>query len=226
MDVVYPYAGAPARLQLLYCLPTAPEPQRLIIVRSGVGPDLPEEDWPGPVRQVNLDDLRTPPADASLKADALALPGVLGQRAAMDQFGNNVDLLVAASRWVVPGGLVIGHVAQLRALRRVMRPGGLVALGDGQFRRGAITGPAQCLQVLGAAGLRAAQCFYVQPSIDEPMGLVPVHAATARAHFLRAVRSAAPNQSAVGHGVRLALVLAGLGGLMQEHLFFWAEATC
>ena len=226
MDVQYPYASAQARLQLLYCLPTAPAPNRLVIVSGGDSSALPDDGWPGPVRRVDLSALRTAPVDAGLRADVLALPGVLGLPASRAAFGDNVAMLTAAARWLAPGGLVVGHVSQLRAFRSMARPGGLAALAVAALRPAAITGPTRCLRALQLAGLHAGQCFYVQPSIGEPMGLVPVQQDAARAHFVRAVRSAAPNHSTLGHALRLALALGGLGGLMQEHLFFWAEAAC
>ena len=230
MDVAHPYAADSARLQLLYRLPTAPAPQRLLIVSRQPGDALLGQGWPGQVTVaglVGLDDLLGAGAG---RFDAVALPAVLGVcdirlPGAHPTIGNRL-LLASVARLLVPGGTVVGHMDHGWALRRVMQGAGLRDLACGWRQPDAIRNPQACLRLLASTGFSAAECFYVQPNIDAPMGLIPSHPVAAKAQFLRAIRSSEGAYSRAGHGLRLLMALVGLGGSFQSHLFFWARKPC
>lgn len=229
MDVQYPFATDLARLQLLYRLPTSPAPHRLLVLTVD-GEALPMADhWPGPVQQLALSALCLPPGLGTARFDAVALPGTLALRRARPPgppLVNNAGLMKAVAGLLVPGGVIVGHLDHGWALRNLRRPGAAWALLLARLTPGSITGPARCLHALAGAGFEAGQCFYVQPSIAAPMALVPCRPAAARAHFLRAVRSSRPHCSGLGYAARLLLAWAGLGGIFQQQLFFWARKPC
>jgi len=227
MDLRHPYSDPSARVQLLYRLPTAPAPRRLLVVAES--PELRSEvaaGWgSGEVMACDSAGFLRLATERSDCFDAVALPSTLSARAASRGIRNG-HLLRAACRLLTPGGVVVGHLEHARALRRLKRPSAVVQLIAAAFDGDAICGPTGCCRLLRQAGLAAGECYYVQPHMHSPMGLVPSEAAAARAHFLRAVRSARHHWRASGHVVRLALCWAGLGGMLQGELFFWARRPC
>lgn len=231
MDVQYPYADGLSRLQLLYRLPTPPAPRRLLVVCADDDGALIGGGWGrGAVTVVALGALESVLAQGAQRFDAVALPAVLGRRlalAAVDGSGaNNRKVLGLARELLVPGGVVVGHMDHLCALRHLLRWSGLRGLIGTIVRPQGIGFASQCLSRLRQAGLAEAECFYVQPSIDAPMGLIPSQGAASRAHFLRAIRSTQGRCGRAGYALRLSLAHAGLGGMLQPQLFFWARRPC
>lgn len=223
MDVEYPFASAQSRRQLLYRLPTAPAPRRLLLVADRADPDDFIHGWGGPVTAWTRAQVQADGAAAGARFDAVALPGVLGARTATP---GTTDLLAAVQRLLVPGGVVVGHVDHLLALRRLATPGGLARLVGAMARPGVVGTAAACTRALQRAGFVQPQCYYVQPSLSAPMGLIPCDRAAARAQFLRAVWSAQDQHSRPAFAARLLVATLGLGGLQQQELFFWATKPC
>lgn len=167
------------------------------------------------------------PAGASLPSatyDAVLLPSFSsthGEKTAAPQaFPQSLH---AAFRALVPGGMLVGHIEHGAALRSIARLGILA----GSHRRSRLpwTG-AGCQRALQNAGFVDAHCFFVEPSIDSPMALIPVQPFIARAHFLRAIHRTRDRYSLPGYLLRLALAQVRLGGMLQPHLFFWASRPC
>lgn len=224
MDIRYPYADPPSRLQLLYRLPTAPHPRRLLLVSGAdTGADIGAGWGEGEVVTTDLVGLLKRVAAASPAYDAVALPGTLQPRAAAPR---NADVLRAAASLLVPGGALVGHLPHGLALRRLLHPAGLLAGLAAVIEGDAMAGPKACRRALVAAGLQSPECFFVQPRIDDPMALVPSQRAAARHHFLRSARSTWHATRPGVRELRFALAWLGLGGMAQGELFFWARKPC
>lgn len=224
MDIRYPYAEPLSRLQLLYRLPTAPLPRRLLLVAGADGREDIGAGWgAGEVASTDVAGLMQRARAASTTYDVVALPDTLRPRAARPR---NADVLSAAARLLVPGGVAVGHLRHGLALRSLLRPAGLVTALAAALERDAIAGPAACRRALVAAGLEAPECYFVLPRIEDPMALVPSPRAAARHHFLRSARSAWRLTRPGAREVRLALAWLGLGGMFQGELFFWARKPC
>ncbi len=233
MDIQYPYAANAARLQLLYRLPTAPTPQRLLIVSANDSAASVGQGWPGDVTVVALAAIDKVLGGGQARFDAVALPSVLGVlgigNIALSGTGrrlHNSQLLAQVAGLLVPGGTLVGHMAHGWALRSIAKAQGLRDVVAARFEPDAICRPADCLRVLARAGFNSTECFYIQPSVDAPMGLIPGQRRAARAQFLRAIRSARSGYSVSGYAFRLAMASLGLGGMFQSQLFFWARKPC
>jgi hypothetical protein len=222
MDVAYPYAEDASRRQLLYRLPSAPLPRRLLIV--GGDADLVGPGWGGPVSTATPEQLVTLPGDRPAAFEAVALPMVLGLPRRPGP--GPAQQLGGAWRRLVPGGVVVGHVAQRLTLRRMARVGGMVAAAQSMGGTGALGSADDCTAALRRAGFVDPECYYVVPGLDAPMGLIPCHAAAARAQFLRATRASQGHFHPLAYAARLLLAHLGLGGMQQSHLFFWARKPC
>lgn len=227
MDLRHPYSDSEARLRLLYRLPTAPAPRRLLLVSGGADDADIGAGWGlGEVSRTDVPGLLRLADGRGGCFDAVALPSTLVPRAPRHGVANRV-VLHSASHLLAPGGVVVGHLEQARALRRAVQPAGALQLLLAVADADAISGPASCLRSLRRAGLTAPECYYVQPHVRSPMGLVPSEPAAARAHFLRAVRSARHHHGRLaGHAARLLLCWLGLGGTLQGQLFYWARKPC
>jgi hypothetical protein len=217
MDVQYPYADGIARLRLLYRLPLPPGPLKVLQVGGDAGSPCVDTDGPGGAQVLPLADLVPLAATHPGRFDAVALPGT------WDAAGADTPAAVLASAWdlLVPGGFVVGHCAHLAALRHL---GSVKGLWRAARSRVATAGA--CQAALRAAGFQAVQCFYVQPQLADPMGLIPTDKAASRAHFLRAVRAEQGHFGRVAYAARIALSQCGLGGLQQAQLFYWACKPC
>lgn len=227
MDVEYPYADGLSRRQLLYRLPSTPQPRRLLLVSNEADSDLIGGGWGGPVTVVTRSGLDAAIAHGEPRFEAVALPWVLGSGALSDGHPTNgLQLLCAVHRVLVPGGFVVGHLTNLRTLRRLVSLrgwGGIVAAAG---RPGAIGSASGCKAALLRAGFIEPECYYVQPSIESPMGLIPSEPVPARAHFLRSIRSAQGHHGRVAYALRLTVAYVGLGGMQQPQIFFWARKPC
>lgn len=224
MDVAYPYADGLSRRQLLYRLPTAPEPQRLLLVSSDADGDLIADSWRGPVTVLAPAGLNPAFLQDGARFDAVALPWLTGLLSSNCRGGP--QLLKLAHALLVPGGLVVGHLHNLHTLRRLATARGLAEVVAALARRGAMGSAAGCGAALLRAGYAEPECWYVQPSIDSPMGLIPSDPTAARAHFLRSIRSAQGHHSRPAYAARLLVAALGLGGMQQPELFFWATKPC
>ena len=227
MDVEYPYADGLSRRQLLYRLPSTPLPRRLLLVSDAADSDLIGGGWGGPVTVLTSSELDATLAQGAARFDAVAMPWVLGFGAAPGaRRPRGSQLLCSARRLLVPGGVVVGHLENIRTLRRLASLRGLREIAGAAARRGAIGSASGCEQALLRAGFTAPECYYVQPSIDSPMGLIPCEAVPARAHFLRMIRSAQGHYSRPAYAMRLVVAYLGLAGMQQPELFFWARNSC
>ncbi len=222
MDVEYPYAEDSSRRQLLYRLPTAPSPRRLLVV--GEDADLVGPGWGGPVGTAMPRELAAAQAGAAAVVDAVALPGVLGLSG--EPGPRAAQVLDGAWRRLVPGGVVVGHVEHRLTLRRLTSAAGLAAMARSIGGAGMLGSAKDCAAALRRAGFEDPECYYVVPNLDHPMGLIPCHPAAARAHFLRATRASQGHFNPVAYGARLLLARLGLGGMQQAQIFFWARKPC
>lgn len=223
MDVQYPYAEGLSRRQLLYRLPGAPAPRRLLVVHSGTGEGaLIGGGWGAPVTVVAASELQALAAQGDVRFDAVALPAVLSA----GQLQPGAVVLTLAHGLLVPGGVVIGHLEHGCALRRWASLAGLRAVAGALLGTQGLGSPGQCQGALQRAGFSDPTCFFVQPHIGDPMGLIPSDTVAARAHFLRSVRSSRHLYGRLGYALRLVLAAAGLGGTLQPELFFWARRPC
>lgn len=224
MDVAYPYADSLSRRQLLYRLPAAPEPRRLLLVSADAHSQLIAAAWGGPVTVWAGPELDAACLQQGACFDALALPWTTGLRPVAD--GRALRLLQQAHQLLVPGGVVVGHLHNLHTLRRIVTARGLAQMVATWMRPGAMGSVAACDTALRRAGFVDPECWYVQPSIDSPMGLIPCDPVAARSHFLRSIRSAQGHYSRPAYVARLLVATLGLGGMQQPELFFWATKPC
>lgn len=226
MDSGPPFAADDARLGLLYRLPLTGSERDILVIAL----DAETAAVIGRA-QAGLELHRVAPGEpAPAKAfDVVVLPGSL--TAAAGEAGPPptrppATLLAEAFAAVRPGGVVVGHLDHLSALRtlgRLLRERGLVRRW--MAHRGVISGRG-CRQSLLRCGFVEPECFYVEPRIGSPLALVPIHRQAARLHFLRAVRRTRREYHPAGYALRLAMAAMGLGGLLQPHLFFWARRPC
>lgn len=224
MDVAYPYADGLSRRQLLYRLSAAPGPQRLLLVSDDADSDLLGAGWRGPVTVLAPSALDAAFLQDGARFDAVALPWTTGMRSAGGR--NGPQLLQWAHALLLPGGLVVGHLHNVHTLRRLATANGLKEIVAALLHRGAMGSAAGCAAALLRAGYAHPECWYVQPSMDAPMGLIPSNPIAARAHFLRAIRSAQGHYSRPAYAARLLVAALGLGGMQQPELFFWARKPC
>lgn len=227
MDVDYPFASALSRRQLLYRLPSTPAPGRLLIMSGIAGSEQLGSGWIGPVMTLDCSQLEVALAHGGARFDAVALPGLLGAEAALLRSGATArQLLHMALALLAPGGVVVGHLDNSYALRQAASLRGLAQLVGAAVRPGVVGGAQACTRALVRAGFVEPECYYVQPSLAAPMGLIPCDPVPARAQFLRAVRSAQGSYSRPAFVARLLIAHLGLGGMQQQELFFWARRPC
>lgn len=227
MDAEYPFATALSRRQLLYRLPPTPAPGRLLIVGDTSDGEQMGRCWDGPVLALGSSQIADALAQGGARFDAVALPGLLGASPASLRAGATAqDWLCMALALLVPGGVVVGHLENTHALRRIASLQGLFQLVLAAVRPGAVGSANACMRALVSAGFVEPECYYVQPSLASPMGLIPCHRVPARAQFLRAVWSAQGNYSRPAFAARLLVAHLGLGGMQQQELFFWAQKPC
>lgn len=227
MDANPPFAADAERLRLLYRLPLTGEERRILLIGTR---ELAAQLFP-PMQtgvEVVVRDGRLQPGDGLF--DAIVLPlQLLGD--SLDGVGRPIDrplpaLLSELCRSMRPGGLIVGHLEQVVSIataRTALRR--RISWSRWRCWRGAWTGEG-CLRSMKAAGLEAAECYYVEPRITAPMSIVPLAWLPARAHFLRAIMRTHEHYTLPGYLMRLLLAYLGLGGLLQPHLFFWARRPC
>lgn len=221
MDVAYPYASDDDRRALLYRLPSIAPTRRLLVV-GGDGSEWAGH-WGGPVTLTTAALLDAVAAQQPGAFDAVALPGTL---AAPQAGAGSASLLRDVRGALAPGGLVIGHVRHALALRPLATRAGRQALRRTLTDPGFPGTPRRCLKLLAQAGYDQASCYFVQPDLAAPMGLVPWQGPAARAHFIRAVWSAQGHHGRAAFAARWLLAVAGLAGLQQQDLFYWARKPC
>lgn len=222
MEDRLPFASGEARLQLLYELPLTGDEHRVLVIGpgSGVPVALLSE------RQHRLSTLRCLPSEGDApmpgEFDAVLVPGSL-----FDHHDASADaLLTQALRALTPGGVVVGHCDNLlsvRALGAACRSGALFSNLRNRRRAGS---PARLERTLRTLGFVDAECFHVEPHIGSPMALIPSEPRASQSHFVRTVRRNRPLYGRLGFSLRIALARAGLGGILQPHLFFWARKPC
>lgn len=131
------------------------------------------------------------------------------------------ELLAVAYTLLRPGGWVIGQIEQAVTLRGLARGQCWRAL----FHASHFGRPRGCRERLLAAGFAEPAVWYVHPNIRAPMGLIPATPA-GNLVFARAAWAGRGHHRWVGFLSRLVVAHSGLGGLQQEHLFFWAQRPC
>ena len=195
---------------MLYRLPLAGTPAHLLIVGDR-GAEL-LAGWPGEAAAWPLDTLadRLQRADAPA-FDALAMPGLLcsGGRTIVEGF-SGVSLLSALSGRLVPGGVVVGDAPRSWAARHR-----LASSGVGRLR-----------STLEGAGLTDVECYFVSPSIDDPMTLIPAERRASNAHFRRQLARARPHFTPLGYALRAMAIALSLGARDQCSILFWARRPC
>ena len=222
MEARLPFASGEARLQLLYELPLTGEERRVLVIG-------PQQSLPMALsaeQQRRLSTVRfLHTADDAPDAgvfDAVLVPGSLLQ----SRDDTAATLLSRALRALCPGGVVVGHCENLLSVRELgsaCRSRTLLANARNRSEAGSA---ARLEQTLRALGFVDAECFHVEPHIASPMALIPTEPRASRGHFVRTVRRNRPLYGSLGFGLRLAVAQAGLGGILQPHLFFWARKPC
>lgn len=224
MDIAFPYADGLSRRQLLYRLPAAPQPRRLLLVSGDPESRLIGDGWGGPVTVLAPSGLDVDFLKEGARFDAVALPWLTGLQGAPGHSGLHV--LQLAHSLLMPGGVVVGHLHNAHTLRRLATARGLGGVAVTLGHRRAMGSAVGCNAALLHAGYTEPQCWYVQPSIESPMGLIPTDPIAARAHFLRSIRSARRQYSRPAYAARVLVATVGLGGMQQHELFFWATKPC
>jgi SAM-dependent methyltransferase len=214
------------RLRLLYGMAMTGQEKRVLII----GPVAAEASVFDPdAVSSHIEVVRSGAESAGTGFDAVVLPGGLQDAAGSmsdDDRPMPVRLLRQAHDALRPGGVVVGHCNHLvsaHGLRQILS--GRIPVESWISGRGLMSGNG-CLRALARQGFTAAECYYVEPQMADPMALVPVHTVAARKHFYRAIRRTRGQYSGIGFGVRMALATCGLGGLLQPQLFFWARRPC
>jgi hypothetical protein len=192
------------RIRPMYQLPLRRAAARVLIVGNGAT-EL-AQDWPGTVSVWPLASIAEALRDPDPSTfDAVAVPdlsGTAGPRSAW--------LLAELSCRLVTGGVLAGSARRSWVDRHGLRAADLRNL------KAALEG----------AGLVDVECYLVQPSIDDPMALIPAAPDAARAHFRRQLDCARPRFSTAGYALRRIAIACGLGGRRHEALFFWARRPC
>lgn len=215
-DAPLPYAGDDDRFSLLYRLPSDERMTgRACIVRSGT--DGRRLDLQRPSDVVDRARFESEECDAGRWA-VVALPATL------DPLTRELSgrLLSRAVERLLPGGALVGHVRHRHSIRNMARRW-LVRSGDANagWATGALR--RQLLQ----AGLADVELYYVRPSIDSPLALVPTTPAAANAVFSWSIRSARGDHGRLGYWARRLVTLAGAGWLLQDTILFWGyRAEC
>lgn len=227
MDTRPPYARGEARLRLLYRLPLSGREETILAIG---GIDQARAALDRDALRASIDVVGADAPAASSRYDAVVLPGSLTGAGEGGPPGRRsigpAALLGRAHTALRPGGIVVGHLdhlASAHGVRQVLQ--GQISPGA-WLRCRAVASGAQCHRALVDAGFDEPECFYVEPRIESPMVLVPVHALAARSHFLRAIRRTRGQYSTPGFLLRMALARIRLGGILQPHLFFWARRPC
>jgi len=219
-----PFATGEQRLRLLYRLPLSDGDNRILVVGSGADAD---SVFDPTVSQAKVDVIAPGNPLVASGFDVVALPGCLTRGGEAHSAPVPPErLLELAFSALRPGGLVVGHLDHLlsvHGLRRMRQ--GPFAIGTWFRCRGLVSGR-KCREALVQAGFAELDCFYVEPRIEAPMALIPVHPQAATRHFLSAIRRTRGQYSALGFGLRMALARARLGGILQPHLLFWARRPC
>ncbi len=222
MEDRLPFASGEARLRLLYELPLTGHERQVLVI--GAEPSVPIA--LSAEQQHRLSTIEfMPPAGGAPTAnefDAVLVPGTLFQHP--DE--SAAALLARALQALAPGGVVVGHCDNLlsvRALGSACRSRTLLSNSQNRQQAGSAERLAQTLQSLGFVD---AECFHVEPHIASPMALIPAEPHASRNHFVRTVLRNRPLYGSLGFALRLALARAGLGGILQPHLFFWARKPC
>ena len=158
--------------------------------------------------------------------EAVLLPGTLTSFAAGTSQMPARRLVALAHALLKPGGILVGHLDHFVAPRNLLAwMMGQQSLRRAQAWRGFET-TGRCVKSLQSAGFDDVECYYVEPNASDPMALVSSDVRAAKTHFVRTVRRNRPLYSPVGYFVRASLAQAGLGGLLQSHLFLWARKPC
>lgn len=221
-DTLPPYASGAARLGLLYRLALDALEARVLVV--GARPDRCAAILSGNPA-ARLDVMTCGAASEPGVYDAVFMPDLSlpVEGGSADAAGAPLRTARAALR---PGGVLAGHMEQLRSLR-----GAVDALRTGTWpidwwRQSKWASPSRLRRALEGSGFAEVECYYVEPSIDAPTVLVPDHPAAAREHFLRAVRRTRGQYRWPGYAARLLLAQTRLGGQMQRDIYFRARRPC
>jgi hypothetical protein len=212
-----PYDDAASRLGLMYRLPTDAGGPALVIARRSGGVDIGQA-WRGQALQVGVDALEALPACPPGGFATIALPGTLDDCSAAELR----RLLGRLTVLLAPAGTLVGHVQHGHALSawRQRLAGGAA----GPWRTPCT--PRRLAASLQASGLQSPQVHWVLPSIHHPMALLPTRRDVARPHFLREVASARGQHGRAALWLRQGVAWAGLSGLLNDTLFFWARKPC
>lgn len=213
-DAPLPYAGDDDRFSLLYRLPSDDRmPGRACIVTPGPVSRSPDLQRPS--------DFVDPSGFESGGGEGggwvvVALPATL-DLVSREASGR---LIATAVRRLLPGGTLVGHVSHRHSIRNMARRwlrrsrGGNAGWSVGSLRQ-------QLLQ----AGLADVELYYVRPSIESPLALLPTTPAAANAIFNWSIRSARGDHGLLGYWARRALILSGAGWLLQDTILFWGHRS-
>jgi hypothetical protein len=214
-----PFAKSEDRVKLMYRLPMTGAEKTILTI-------LPIGDQSTSALHSHLPETRLDLQETMLTAalfDVVMLPATLTRSSASMSAR---QIAKAAFARLNPGGLLIGHLDHVVAPKHLARCWAQgVTMQQVRAWRGFETA-SRCKTSLSDVGFVSTELYYVEPDMEDPMALVSSMPAAARTHFSRTIRRGQPLYTTVGYWGRTVLTNAGLAGLLQTHLFFWARKPC
>ena len=226
MELSHPYESDIARFQLLYQLPLPDNHRRSLII--GENTLVHRVGWGGDVIELTDQSDPTDLLSDSLgdNFDAIALPGVLRPLSSYVGQTDTPNFLRQLKQKLAPGGVLIGHLHHGLFANTLVHPSNWPGLLGAYSDRRCPYRSSRLLDLLNKAGLSDAKCFYVLPSIEAPMGLIPACPEVVKPYILRGLSGARVGHSVMAYWGRRLVVEVGLASTLRDTLFFWAHRSC
>ena len=222
----HPFESDQARIQHLYRLPLAYPTGRLLVM--GQASQMLAVGWSSEVCNIGSTATLTAQLEKVEKAcyAAIAIPAVLSAFENRVGAYNTPDFLAGLTKCLAPGGLIIGHMNHGLYLGALARPTEWVKFLAATIDSKRPNSPNRLNRLLQSAGLVDVECYYVQPSIESPMALIPCVRAVADAYFMQCISSTRNSHAAPAFWGRQLVMKLGLGGCLRNSIFFWGRRPC
>ena len=226
MSIRHPFESDQARLQLLYRLPLTYPSGRLLVM--GQASQVRAVGWSSEVCEIGLAPTLTGQLEEFDKAcyAAIAIPGVLGAFENRVGANSTPNFLAGLTERLAPGGWVIGHMNHGLYLGGLAQPTLWLKFLAAVIDNKRPNSPRRLKLLLQTAGLVDVECYYVQPSIESPMALIPCVRAVSDTYFMRCASSARSSHAAHAYWGRKIALKLGLGGCLRSSIFFWGRRPC
>lgn len=223
MMIQHPLASDLARTQFLYRLPLTRPAGRLLVV--GGASVLKTLGWPSDYCNIesSLDANASKEIEEPAKYSAIAIPAIINPFSNTIESQGNSDYLAKLFARLTPGGVIVGHMNNGLFIGNIAQPAKLRVLLAAIVDAKCPNTPKRLNFLLRAAGFTEVECFYVQPSIESPMALIPCVSTVSDSYFKRYASTARTNQSAASYWGRRMAVRLGLGGVLRNSIFFWGR---